>query len=498
MAVHEPIMKRFPKKATLALSLLCSALTLTHAVEAGEKQAIKAGTVITMDGEPIVNGVILMDSGRIVAVGPASEIEIPWDAEVTDAPNMVAAPGFVEAHSTSGMDRSNETIDVGAFFDVQDSVNPVAFYFEDSLRFGITTINIQQGNQCVIAAQGAIVKPFGATVNQQLVRPHSGVKMSVTAKRGKSRATQAAALRKAFTDLRGHLEQLIDEHKSGDDRARRAALAQGRDYEGEDGKGRAMTGKGWTLDGLENIPRVEVDEKMTPLLKVVEGRMAVYMYCGSPAEVHTALTIARENGFLHRMVFVLGSGCFKAADEIAAANVPVILSRTLVHTERDPITEEETLTFEAKVFQDKGVSFALTSNNSGLESLWYQAALCVGQGMERKAAMAAITTSPAKILGLENRVGTIKPGADANVVLYTGDPLSVTSHVNLVFLDGKQVYDRSKDARLRHLMDGERPTGTAPMDEDLDGDMHAGEGPSEEKEGDEKDAGEESKSKGDK
>ena len=226
--------------------------------------------------------------------------------------------------------------------------------------------------------------------------------------------------------------------------------------------------------------------------------MTVYMYCGSPAEVHTALTIARENGFLHRMVFVLGSGCFKAADEIAAANVPVILSRTLVHTERDPITEEETLTFEAKIFQDKGVTFALTSSNSGLESLWYQAALCVGQGMDRKAALAAITTSPAKILGLENRVGTIKPGADANVVLYTGDPLSVTSHVNLVFIDGKQVYDRSKDARLRHLMDGERPSGTAPTDEDLDGDMHAGEGPSEEKEGDEKDAGEESKSKGDK
>jgi imidazolonepropionase-like amidohydrolase len=477
LAVHEPIMKRFPKKATLALSLLCSALTLALPAEAGEKQAIKAGTIITMDGDPIIDGVILMDSGRIVAVGPASEIEIPWDAEVTDASDMVAVPGFVEAHSTDGTDRANETIDVGAFFDVQDSVNPVDFYFEDSLRFGITTINIQQGNQCVIAAQGAIVKPFGATVAQLLVRPHAGVKMSVTAKRGKSRATQAAALRKAFSDLREHLEQLVDEQKQGNDRARREALAQGRDYEGEDAKGRAMTGKGWTLSGMENIPRVEVDQKMQPLLKVVEGRMAVYMYCGSPAEVHTALAIARENGFLHRMVFVLGSGCFKAADEIAAAKVPVILSSSLIHTERDPITEEETLTFEAKVFQDKGVSFALTSNDSGLESLWYQAALCVGQGMEREAALASITTSPAKILGLENQVGSIKVGADANVVLYTGDPLSVTSHVDLVFIDGNQVYDRSKDARLQHLFDGEHPSGTAPADED-EGDMHAGEGPS--------------------
>jgi hypothetical protein len=215
------------------------------------------------------------------------------------------------------------------------------------------------------------------------------------------------------------------------------------------------------------------------------------MYCGNPAEVHTAIAIARENGFLETMVFVLGSGCFKAADEIAAAKVPVILSSNLVHTERDPISEEETLTFEAKIFQEKGVPFALTSKDSGLESLWYQAALCVGQGMERKEALAAITTAPAKILGLEGRVGTIKAGADANVVLYTGDPLSVTSHAQLVFIDGKQVYDRSKDARLQHLMEGAHPKGTAPAEADTDGNMHAGEGPSGDKD-------KESNSKGDK
>ncbi|MCA9003193.1 MAG: amidohydrolase family protein, partial [Planctomycetes bacterium] len=267
-------------------------------------------------------------------------------------------------------------------------------------------------------------------------------------------------------------------HKQGNDRAKREALAQGRDFEGEGGKGRAMTGKGWIVEGMEMVPRAEVDMKLEPLLKVVEGRMPVYMYCGSPAEVHTAIDIARENGFLETMVFVLGSGCFKAADEIAAAKVPVILSSNLVYTERDPLTDEETQTFEAKVFQEKGVPFALTSNDSGLESLWYQAALCVGQGMDRKEAMAAITTSPAKILGLENRVGVLKAGADANVVLYSGDPLSVTSHAELVFIDGQQVYDRTKDPRLQHLFEGQEPKGTAPADEDHEGNMHQGEGPS--------------------
>ena len=371
---------------SLTLAACMGAFALTAPAVAQQKQAIKAGTVITMTGEPIENGVILMDGTRITAVGKDGEVEIPWDAEVTEVPDLVAMPGFVEAHTNDGIDRSNETIDVAPFFDVQDSINPVDFYFENCLRYGVTTLNIQQGNNTVVAAMGAIVKPFGHTVDLQLVFPQSGIKMSISPKSGKSRATQAAALRRAFADLRTHLEKLVAEKKAGNDRARREALAQGRDYDGEDAKGRAMTGKGWVVEGLEAVPRVEIDEKMAPLLKVVEGKMRVYMYAGSPAEVHTALAIAKENGFLETMTFVLGSGCYKAADAIAAAKVPVILSRNLVHIETDPITEEETHTFEAQVFKDKGVTFALTSNNSGLESLWYQAALAVGQGLSREEA----------------------------------------------------------------------------------------------------------------
>ena len=140
--------------ALLTLTLFSVTLTGAPALGAkpatlGDKYAVKAGKVITLTGDPIPDGVIVIEGGRITAVGTADEVKIPWDAEVLDVPDMVAFPGFVEAHSSNGMDRPNETIDMAPFLNIRDSIDPVGFYFEDSLRWGVTTINVQHGNQCV-------------------------------------------------------------------------------------------------------------------------------------------------------------------------------------------------------------------------------------------------------------------------------------------------------------------------------------------------------------
>lgn len=460
------MIRAFSRLASLA------ALCIAPAI-AGDSIAIKAGTVLTMTGAPIQDGIVLIADGRVVAVGSADEVEIPWDAVLLDMPDMVAAPGFVEAHTSRGMDRANESLDVAPFLDVNDSVDPVNFYFEECLRSGITTVNVQQGNDTVIAGQGMVVKPYGMTVDQMLVRPKAGVKISMSPKRGKSRATQAMLLRQAFGDLRRELEKLVAEKKAGSDRARREALAQGRDLEGENAKGRAMEGKAWKVEGLEMVPRGEIDEKYVALLAIVEGRMPVYLNCSSAADVHRGLQLARENGFLERTTLVLGTSAWKAADAIKDAGVSVVVDSDMMHTERDPITDEETKTFVPKVLHDKGIPFALSSENGTTESLWYQAALCVGQGLDREDALRAITTAPAQMLGLGERVGTLSPGADGDVVLYTGDPLSVTSVVQQVVLGGKVIYDRSNDHRARYLLEGVQPEGTSFIDAETVEDVHA-------------------------
>ena len=337
-----------PVHPVLTLGLLTSTLLLSAQSEAGEKYVVRAGIVHTLAGEAIPNGVIVIEGGRITAVGSADEVESPWDAEVLDMPHLQAYPGFVEAHTSSGMDRANESVAVAPYLNVRDSIDPVAFYFEDCLRSGITTVNVQQGNNCVIGAVGMVVKPYGMTVEEMLVRPRSGLKISAAPKSGKSRATQAQDLREAFTDLRTHLEELVQEKRDGKDYARREALYQGRDLSGERGKGRAMMSKGWTVEGLELVPRGEVDEKQEPLLDLVEGRVPAWIYCGAPMDVRLALEIATDNGFLGRTTLVLDDSCWKAADLIAEAGVSVVLDATLVRTETDPETEEEEEVFILK------------------------------------------------------------------------------------------------------------------------------------------------------
>lgn len=445
----------------LALGLALFAPT-AHA-QSGGKIVIKAGRIITQNGPDILDGTIVVVDGRITAIG--KDVKAPWDAEVIDASHLTAFPGFVEAHTSRGMDRANENLDVAAFLNVKDSIDPVNFFFEDSRRSGVTTINVQHGSQCVIGAQGMVVKPSGLTVEEMLVRPMSGVKICASPKGGKSAATQAQTLREAFGALRLELEQLVQEQKDGNDRARREALYQGRDLDGEDAEGKAMKGTAWTVAGLENIPRVEIDEKLLPLLKIVEGDVPVYLYCGSPMDVHTGLQIARENGFLKRTTLVVGAACWKAADQIAEAGVPVVLSPGLIHTEQDPVTGDDIETFVPGVFKEKGIRFALQSIDQTNRSLWFQAAMCVGYGMPREDALNSVTTTPAEILGLGKRVGTLEAGKDGNIVLFSGDPLSIRSHVEYVVIEGDLAYDRSKDSREQHLTDGVQPANTAPSED---------------------------------
>ncbi len=455
-------------RALPAAAFVAGAVGLAQASAQEGKIVIEAGRIVTQVGPDIENGVIVIEGGRIQAIGPADEVEAPWDATVLGGPEFVAAAGFVEAHTSSGLDRPNENIDVAPYLNVRDSIDPVAFFFEDCLRYGITTVNVQQGNGCVVGAQGMIVRPTGMTVEEMMVRPEFGVKMSASPKAGKSRATQMQALRRAFEDLRGYLEEVVQEKRDGKDHARREALYQGRDLEGEKSKGRAMEGSGWKVEGLELVPRGEIDEKQEPLLEIVEGRQSVFFYCSSPMDVEHALDVARANGFLARTTLVLHERCWKAADVIAEAGVPVVLEGNQVHIERDPFTGEEVETFVPGVLAKKGIRFALSSTDT--YSLWLQAAVAVGYGLDAATASAAVSKVPAEILGLGKEVGTLEVGKAGNVVLLSGDPLSVNTWVEHVVIEGREVYDRSKDVRNTHLLEGKRPANTmAPEVEEEDG-----------------------------
>jgi len=444
-----------------AARALCAGVLLAVG-HADGKLVIEAGRIVTQAGPDIENGRIVIENGRITALGKADEVEKPWDAVVLGGPKTVAFPGFIEAHTSQGMDRANENIDVAPFLDIRDSIDPVAYYFEDCLRYGITTVNVQQGANCVVGGRGMIVRPVGMTVEELTVRPLYGLKLSARPKNGKSRATQMQALRYAFDDLKHYLEDLVEKERDERGYAKREALFQGRDLEEEKAQGRAMGGTAWKVDGLDLIPRGALDEKFAPLLDLVEGRYAAFIHCADPLDVAHALEIARANGFLARTTLVIEEDCWKAADLIAEAGVPVVLEGALVDVRRDPVTGEEQETFVPGVLHDKGVRFALSSESPSTRAPAFQAALAIGRGLERAAALDAVTKVPAEILGLGAEVGTLEVGKLGNVALFNGDPLSVTSWVEHVVIEGKPVYDRSKDVRNKQLLEGVQPANTAP------------------------------------
>lgn len=447
------------RPATLGAALL--ALAGAAAASDG-KLVIEAGRIVTQAGPDIENGLIVIQDGRIVAVGKAGEVEKPWDAVVIGGKAFTAFPGLIEAHTSQGMDRQNENIDVAPFLDIRDSIDPIAYFFEDSLRNGITTLNVQQGWNCVVGGRGMVVRPTGMTVEEMSVRTLYGLKLSARPKSGKSRPTQMQALRFAFDDLRFYLEDLVEKEKDERGHAKREALFQGRDLEAEKATGRAMQSTAWKVDGLELIPRGAIDEKYEPLLELLEGRYTAFFHCATAVDVNHALEVARANGFLAKTVLVLEGDCWKAADRIAEAGVPVVVEGSLLDIQRNPITGEESETFVPGVLKEKGIRFALSGEDPNTRSLAYQAALAVGQGLSRAEALDAVTKVPAEILGLGNELGSLEKGKLGNVVLFSGDPLSITSWVEHVVIEGKPVYDRSKDVRVKHILEGLQPAGTAP------------------------------------
>lgn len=447
----------------LVQGALCASLLFGAQASAApaDKLVIEAGRIITQAGDDIADGVIVIENGRITAIGPAADVERPWDATVVGGPDFVVAPGFVEALSSNGMDRANENLDVTPFLDVRDSIDPVSFYFEDCKRWGITTINVQQGTQTVVAGRGRIVKPVGMTVEEMTVRPSYGYMLSFAPKSGKSRATQRQVLQRTFEDFRLELEGLAQSAKDDADAAHREALAQGREEEAKPAVGRELAGGGWKIEGFENVDRTAIDAKKLPLLDMVEGRAHTFLYCGAPMDVQPAIDFAKANGLAASATLVIDSSCWKAADAIAASGLSVVLDSDLVHVETDPVTEVETETFVPGVFAEKGVPFALASANTTTNSLWFQAALCVAHGMSRTDALAAVTRTPATLLGLGDQLGSLEVGKLANVLLLTGDPLDMISYVDKVVIEGSVIYDSTTDVRNKHLFEGQAPRGAA-------------------------------------
>ncbi len=421
------------------MAALIGGMVLPSQAEPPAKIALQGGRIIPVAGPDIESGTVLIENGRITAVGP--DVEVPYDAMVVDVSGKVLFPGYVSPHFFQGLDRSNESLPVTPYLDVYDAMDPSSRNFEEALRDGVLTIHLIQGNSCAIGAMSRLVHPIGRTPDEMTIRPGLALKLSTSPYSQLDRMSLMATLRETFLELDDYLANLAESRYEAQLQEEQKELKVGPDQARE--LGRPL------------IRDQDCDDRHRNLFQLTQGRLAAWIYCGMATDVSPALALARERGFFDQTVLVLGPEAFRAVSELKRAKRPVILPENLLYQQRDPITGDLQETFIPKVIHEAGLLFALqpdVGGSLGERNLGYQAARCVRHGIPRQTALEAITLNPARMLGVADQLGSLEVGKAAYVLVLSGDPLEFNSWVEQAYIRGVLAYDRQQDPRLKELL----------------------------------------------
>ncbi|HZN59228.1 MAG TPA: amidohydrolase family protein [Planctomycetota bacterium] len=438
--------------AILALTQIAQAPTPPAVTD--DLVAVKVGRVITVSGEEIPDGIIIIERGRIRAVG--KDVQVPWNARVYSFPRGTALPGLIAAHTTLGLRVPNENVPNVAYITVLDGIDPSIGAFKSALRDGVTVAGVMPANVTRIGGQGAVVRTFGRTIDDLVIRSPSGIKISLRPPAGETRMQNAAQLRKTFLDLYSKVRDVALE-------ASPPATLTGKP-EVEENLTTVLTARPpWKEIAWDKVPLEKVQLELQPLVDLVRGKLPAFIYCPLASDVLKAFEVMDSNGL--QATLVLGPDGYKAATAIQArAGLgPVVLDGELIHWETDPDTGEERRTVTPRVFHDAGIRFALQTSldardnsarfsRDGESHLWYQAAVLVRHGIPRGDALRSVTLTPAEILGLAGRMGSIEVGKDGNIAIFSGDPLDARSWVEVVLIEGKEAYLKTKDRDLEALL----------------------------------------------
>ncbi len=427
-------------------------LTASLAAASDEIVVLKVGRAITAAGKDIEKATIVIEGGRIKSIGAAAET--PRTARVVEMPKAVAMPGIVDVHSVNGLRVSNERLANVPYVTVLDGIDPSSPGLENARRHGVTTVHCIAGNVTRFGGQGAVIRTSGRTVDELLVKSPSAMKMSLQPAAGENRMGNIAALRKSFYDFYTRMKALQDT-------GGKAPLLKKKDRSLTD---LVRSRPNWDEIDWKKIPDDKVSERDKPMRDLVQGKLRVFINCPTASDVFKAFELIDTHHL--DATLVLGSDAWKLGKVLAARKNlgAVVLNPLLEIWERDPGTGGEKRRLTPVLLHKAGIDFALqavTDSNfntgpyfgrSGPYHHWYQASRLVQYGLSRDEAIKTITLAPAKILGLDHRIGSLEAGKDANIAIFSGDPLDARSWVERVFIEGREVYNRSKDRDLELLL----------------------------------------------
>jgi len=378
-------------------------------------RAFVGALLVPIDGPPIPNGVLLVKNGRIAAIGARDAVALPADAAVVDVTGKTILPGLVDSHShigaVAGADGSGP---IQPEVRALDSIDPRDPGIQKAQAGGITTVNVMPGSGHLLSGQTIYLKlRDGRTVDDLLIRDGNGaIAGGIKMANGTNPQRDPP-----FAGTRGKAAALV-----------RAQFHRAREYRKKiaDANGDATKMPERNL-GLE------------ALVEVLDGKRMVHHHTHRQDDILTVLRLREEFGF--RVVLHHVSEGALVADEIAAAKVPCSV---IVIDSPGGKLEASKLSLETGAVLDRAGALVGFHTDDGITDsrlFFRSAALAVRAGMDRDKALAALTIANARMLDLQDRVGTLSVGKDADFVVLSGDPLAVRTQVEQTWVEGTKVFD---------------------------------------------------------
>ncbi len=399
---------------------------------------IRNATVLTVTKGTIENGSVLVENGKIAAVG--KNVTAPADATVVDASGKYLMPGIIDCHSHTAIEGGvNEgTLSDSSMVNIKDVINPTDINIYRGLAGGLTVSNVLHGSANAIGGQTIVIKlRWGKSAQEMLFEGAlPGIKFALgenpkrAGEPSQNFFSQTTPAARRYPGTRMGVEEVI-----------RESFTEAKNYQAAWNEYREAVARG------EHRMPPRRDLRLEPLVEVLEGKRYVHTHCYRADEILMLLRLSDEMGFKIRTLQHVLEG-YKVADEIAAHGVG---ASTFSDWWAYKAEAYDATPYNAAIMTRKGVVVSLNSDSDELQRhLNLEAAKVIRYGgLSETEALAMVTINPAKQLGIDDKVGSIEVGKSADLVLFDKHPLSNYSKALKVWIDGHEYFDRDKDLETR-------------------------------------------------
>jgi imidazolonepropionase-like amidohydrolase len=386
-----------------------------------ERFAIVGARVVPVTSPVLEDGVVVIADGRIESVGTAA----PGDVPHVDAAGQWLLPGLVDAHTAlgivedgngwSGSDAAEPAGAANAGLRARDGIAPTDLGFQDAVAGGVLAAGVGPSTRAPIGGQSVAIRCWGRTVDEMVLRDPCGIRAAL--------GEQPKRTDDTFPITRMGIAAVI-----------RAALTAAQDR----------------LDDPSASVLPELVALGIPALGAALRREIPWRQHAHRADdIATALRIADEFGL--QLVIDRGTEADLLADQLAARDVPVVLGPITVNRRGVEMQKRSLHTARRLAAAGVRVAFTTGAGTIPIQFLAHQASFAVREGLDREVALAALTIEPARILGVDDRIGSLEPGKDADFCLWSGDPLDPRHRVGTAFVGGHEIYRFDHDQGLGHF-----------------------------------------------